>query len=443
MSQKLIALVGRPNVGKSRMFNRISSTENKAIVYDFEGVTRDRQYAEGEWYTKRFTLIDTGGFVPSSQDTILSQMRMQAQLALEEADVIVFMMDGRAGLTTGDHEIARMLRETQKPVFYVVNKIDSPKTQGELLAEFYELGETLYPLSAEHGLGTDNLMDDICELLPAQEEEEEAPPYARVAFVGKPNAGKSSLINALLGQERLLTSNIPGTTRDAIDSHITHESREYVLIDTAGLRKKKSVKQELEQYSVVQAIRSIDRADVALLVIDGEKGLSLQDKKIASVVANRGRACVIVVNKWDLVKKDSKTLENFRKEIYHQMPFMSWAPIVFTSALTKKRVYKILENVDSVFDAYTRRVSTSELNRFLEMAVALHSPPVVKNRRLKFYFTSQVAVRPPAFVFMVNHPDSVPDSYKRFMENRLRETFDFDGTPVRIMMRARRRNQFF
>ena len=443
MSQFIIALVGRPNVGKSRMFNRISETENKAIVYDYEGVTRDRQYSPGEWYNKFYTVIDTGGFVPKSEGTILRQMRMQAQLAIDEADAIIFMMDGRAGLLDGDRDIANMLRQTQKPVFYVVNKIDSEKRSAELLADFYELGEDLYPLSAEHGLGTDGVMDAVAAIIPADEEEEEAPPFARVAFVGKPNAGKSSLINSLLGTERLLVSDTPGTTRDSIDSHIRSGEREYTLIDTAGLRRKKNISEELEHYSVVQAIRSIDRADVALMIIDAQEGVTSQDKKIAGVIANRGRACVIIINKWDLIEKDTHSVDEYKKELYREMPFMHWAPVIFVSALTKKRVHKILELVDMVFERYTKRVTTSEVNRFLEMAIALHSPPVAGNRRLKFYFAAQVAVRPPAFVYMVNHPESIPSSYKRFLENRLRETFDFEGTPVRTMMRARRRNEHF
>lgn len=437
----MIAIVGRPNVGKSRMFNRLSAT-NQAIVHDYEGVTRDRQYARGEWYNKHFTVIDTGGFIPDSEDEMLVSMRSQARLAIEEADAIMFLMDGRAGLTPADTEIAGFLRESQKPIFHVVNKCDSPKQQVEFLSEFYALGVDLFPMSAEHGPGLDGVMDAIAEIIPETPAEELEPPYARIAVVGKPNAGKSSLINKLLGEDRLLTSDVAGTTRDSIDMMIEREDKQYLVIDTAGLRRKKRISAELEHFAVIQAIRSIDRADVALLVIDASKGLSGQDKKIAGVIANRGRACVIVVNKWDKVQKDSLTADQWREALINEMPYMHWAPIVFTSALTGKRVQRILEHVDFVFDRYTRREKTSNLNKFLEKALALHSPPVVKNRRLKFYFASQVATRPPSFVFMVNHPDSVPDSYKRFLENRLREEFDFDGTPVRLMMRARRRREF-
>lgn len=439
MGRFLVALVGRPNVGKSRLFNRLSTT-TKAIVHDFEGVTRDRQYARGEWYNKRFTVIDTGGFVPSSDEPMLMQMRRQAQLAIEEADAIIFMMDGRMGFATGDQEIAQMLRMTDKPVFHVINKIDGPSQKDTMLADFYHMGVQLYPLSAEHGPGLDDLMDDIALHIPADAEHEEELPFARVAFVGKPNAGKSSLINALLGEDRLLTSDVPGTTRDSVDTMLTaKDGKEYMLIDTAGLRRKRSISEDLEQFSVVQAIRSLDRADVAILVLDATLGLSMQEKKIASVIAGRGCACVIVVNKWDLMEKDSFTADTIRKELAEEMPYMNWAPVIFTSALTRQRVFKILESVDQVFENYTKRVTTSSFNKFLEKALLMHSPPVTQNRRIKFYYGSQVATRPPAFVYMVNYPDNVPDSYKRFLENRLREEFDFDGTPIRTMLRARRR----
>lgn len=436
----IIAIVGRPNVGKSRLFNRLSST-TQAIVHDFEGVTRDRQYAQGEWYGKFFTLVDTGGFLPTTEEPMLVSMRRQAQLAIEEADLILFMMDGRAGLLNGDREIAEMLRTSKKPIFHVVNKLDAPNQQDEGLAEFYALGVDLYALSAEHGPGMDALMDEVAKIIPAEPEPFPDSPHARICVVGKPNAGKSSIINKLLGEDRLLTSDIAGTTRDSVDTPITVDGRQYVLIDTAGLRRKKTISEQLEHYAVIQAIRSIDKADVAVIVIDATLGLSFQDKKIASVVANRGRACIFVVNKWDLIEKDSYTVDEWRKALYEEMPFLDWAPILFTSALSGKRVHKLLGLVDEIFERYTHRVRTSELNRFLEKALAMHNPPVQKNRRLKFYFASQVATRPPSFVFMVNHPESVPTSYKRYLENRLREDFDFAGTPLRLMMRARRREE--
>ena len=435
----LIAIVGRPNVGKSRMFNRLGE-DAQAIVHDYEGVTRDRQYAEGEWYGKRYTLIDTGGFIVDTQEPMLVSMRRQAQLAIEEADLILFLMDGRAGVTPGDRDIANLLRQGNKPVFYVANKVDAQSQTDALLADFYQLGEEVWPASAEHGTGLDNLMDAVALQIPAPASDQEAlPEYARIAVVGKPNAGKSSLINRLIGKDRLLTSEVAGTTRDAVDMKITREGKEYLLVDTAGLRRKKSISEELEQFAVVQALRSLDRTDVALLVIDATEGITSQDKKIASVITNRGRACLIVINKWDLIEKDSKTVDLWRRELREEMPYMSWAPILFLSALTGQRVHTIFEHIDYIFERYTKRITTGSLNKFLERALALHSPPVAQNKRLKFYYASQVAVRSPAFVFMVNYPQQIPTSYKRFLENRLREEFDFEGTPLRMLFRERRR----
>lgn len=436
----IIAIVGRPNVGKSRMFNRLSST-TRAIVHDYEGVTRDRQYGRGEWYDNHYIVIDTGGFLPETEEPMLVSMRNQARLAIEEADAILFMMDGRAGMTTGDSEIAAMLRSTQKPVFHVINKIDAERQRAEMLADFYQLGVELYPMSAEHGPGIDKLMDDVGDLIPKINEDEEPPPYARIAVVGKPNAGKSSIINRLLGEDRLLTSDIAGTTRDSVDTMAKHNDREYLFIDTAGLRRKKKISEELEHFAVISAIRSIDRSDIVLLVVDATKGLSGQDKKIADVAVNRGRGVVLIVNKWDEMDKEKNSADEWRAALCAEMPYMHWAPIMFTSALTGKRIVKIFDEINEVFDRYTSRVTTSKLNNFLAKAVAMHSPPVKSNHRIKFYFCSQVASRPPAFVFMVNHPELVPESYKRYMENRLREDFDFMGTPVRLMMRARRRRE--
>lgn len=436
----IIAIVGRPNVGKSRMFNRLSNT-TQAIVHDYEGVTRDRQYGRGEWYNKNFIVIDTGGFLPDTEEPMLVSMRNQARLAIEEADAILFMMDGRAGLIAADTEIANMLRQTDKPVFHVVNKIDSERQAAQLLSDFYQLGAELYSMSAEHGPGIDKLMDDVAAIIPEENEDEVPPPYARIAVVGRPNAGKSSLINRLLGQDRLLTSDEAGTTRDSVDTMVERGDRQYMVIDTAGLRRKKKISEELEHFAVIQAIRSIDRADIALLVLDATRGLSGQDKKIADVAVSRGRAIIVIVNKWDQVGKDSHTADKWREALINEMPYLHWAPILFTSALSGKRVHKVLDEVDEVFARYTQRVKTSQINKFLEFATALHSPPVQSNRRIKFYFGSQVATRPPSFVFMVNHPHLVPESYKRFLENRLREEFDFMGTPVRLMMRERRRRE--
>lgn len=436
----MIAIVGRPNVGKSRLFNRLTESQ-RAIVLDYEGVTRDRQYADAEWYGRHFTLIDTGGFVPVTEEPLLNLMRDQAELAIQEADIIIFMMDSRAGLTAADLQIVHQLRSTTKPVFYAINKVDAFQRKEEAIAEFYSLGADLYPCSAEHGHGLDNLMDAVANLIEPGEPELKEEVYARVAVVGKPNAGKSSTINALLGESRLLTSDIPGTTRDAVDTMISYEDREYLVIDTAGLRKKSVILEKLEEFSVVQAIRSIDRADVALLVLDATAGVTTQDKKIASVIDGRGRACVILVNKWDLMEKDTYTAGEFALTIREEMAFLSYAPILFISAKTGQRVHKILAEVDRVFEQYQRRITTGELNRFLAAILAKHSPPVYQNRRLKFYYVSQVAVRPPRFAFMVNHPKGVAPAYQRFLENQIREEYGFEGTPIKTVLRERRRRE--
>lgn len=433
----LIAIVGRPNVGKSRMFNRLTEA-NAAIVHDFEGVTRDRQYGEGEWYGRPFTVIDTGGFVPDSEDAILEQMRNQAQLAVDEADGILFMCDGRAGLAPADIEIFEMLRRTHKPVYVAINKIDKYKDQEEHMIEFYEMGVELYPMSAEHGIGIEPLMDAVMVDVPVGGEVVEDEPYARIAVLGKPNAGKSSLINALLGEDRLLTSDIPGTTRDSVDTRLKVGDKDYLLIDTAGLRRKRSITHKLEEFAVVQAIRSLDRADVALLVIDASEGVTTQDKKIAAVIKNRGRSCVILVNKWDLIEKETGTAEEFVRYLRDELIFVDYAPVLFVSAKTRQRVHKVLDLVDKTFEQYTRRVSTADVNKLVADAVEHYSPPVQGNRHLKVYYASQVATRPPTFMFVVNYPAGVAPSYRRFLENKIRERYGFEGTPLRTVIRARK-----
>ncbi len=431
----IIAIVGRPNVGKSRLFNRLTDAPG-AIVHDQEGVTRDRNYGDGSWYDRRYTVIDTGGFIPGADDPILSGMRQQVELAIEEADAIVFVVDGRTGLTSADEEIGKMLRRTERPVYCAVNKVDRWTEQHEFLLEFYELGLDLYPVSAEHGVGVEDLMDDVTEPIIPDEEQEETT-YAKLAVVGKPNVGKSSLVNAFLGEDRLLTSDIAGTTRDAIDTRVVdEEGREYLMMDTAGLRRKSRISEELEEISVVQAIRSIDRADVALLVLDPTKEISKQDKKIADVVKNRGRGCVLLVNKWDLIDKTHETAGEFAKFLRHELKFVEGAPILFVSALTGKRLGEVFRAVDAVFEQYRRRLPTPELNDFLQRAVQRHSPPVYRNKRAKFYFMTQVATRPPSFMFSVNAAGAVAPSYRKYLVNQLREEYGFDGVPIKTVFRT-------
>lgn len=432
----IIAIVGRPNVGKSRLFNRLTDAPS-AIVHDTEGVTRDRQYGDGTWYERRYTVVDTGGFVPQTDDPMLRQMRQQAQLALDEADAIFFVVDGREGLTAADDEIGTMLRRSDKPVFGVVNKVDRWTGQEEFLVDFYELGLDLYPVSAEHGVGIEELMDSVTDEIPDDEEHDETP-FARLAVVGKPNVGKSSLVNAFLGEDRLLTSEVAGTTRDSVDTRVViDDEREYLVMDTAGLRRKSKVSEELEEYSVIHAIRSIDRADIALLVLDPTDELSRQDKKIATVIQNRGRGCVLVVNKWDLIEKTGDTAGEFAHFLRHDLGFVDYAPIVFVSALTGQRVHGVFDVVDEVFEQYQRRIPTSEVNNFLEAAVARHSPPTHNNKRPNLFYATQVGTRPPSFMFSVNSPKAVAPAYRKYLTNQLRETYGFNGVPIQTVFRKR------
>lgn len=433
----LVAIVGRPNVGKSRLFNQLSET-SQAIVHDFEGVTRDRQYADAEWFGHYYTVIDTGGFVVETEEPILTSMRNQAQLAIEEADAIIMLLDARSGLLASDHDIVAMLRLAEKKVFYAVNKLDTPEQQLSGLADFYPLGVPLYPISAEHGHGIDPLMDDVVASIPDVREVAEHPPYIRIAVVGKPNVGKSTTVNALLGEQRLLTSDTPGTTRDAIHTYLSGPQHDYLIIDTAGLRRKSTVSARIETYSVVQALRSIELADIVLLVIDATQGVSNQDKKIANVALNRGCGIVVIVNKWDLVPKDSTTSGTFVKELKREMPFLEWAPILFTSAMTGQRVNRILSLVNTVFENLVQRISTARVNEFIERVVVEHSPPIYRNRRLKFYYASQVSTRPPTFMFVVNRPEGLNPSYRRYLVNQLRMTYGFEGVPIKTVVRARK-----
>jgi GTP-binding protein len=437
----LIAIVGRPNVGKSRLFNRLTRSR-LAIVEDVPGVTRDRHYGDGEWYGRAFATVDTGGFDPDSEDVLLQQMREQAQIALEEADLIFFMMDGREGLTPTDQEIARLMRTTNKPLFPIVNKVDGPRHE-DPSADFYALGfEQLYLLSAEHGYRFDELMDEVALLLPELEEVEnrdadEGGPL-KLAVVGRPNAGKSTLINRLLGYDRLLTSEIPGTTRDAIDTLHVHDGQEYLFIDTAGIRRRRSIDALMEKFSVVQAFKAIDRADVILFMIEAREGLAEQDKRLIRLILDKGRPHVLLINKWDAIEKDNETTGRWYKALQEELDFASYAPTLFISALTGQRVHKIYEQVQEVHAQWTRRIQTSHLNQWLLELTRKHSPPIFRRRPLKLYFASQVTARPPTFMITVNHPEGVAPAYKRFLLNRLREDFDFKGTPLKMFFRARK-----
>lgn len=436
----LIAIVGRPNVGKSTLFNKIVG-KRIAIVEDTPGVTRDRIYADGEWLNYHFTLIDTGGIEPESEDIIAKQMRRQAELAIETAHVIVFIVDGRAGLTAADDEVAEMLRRSKKPVVLVVNKLDHPKFEDEIY-DFYTLGiGTPIGISAEQGLGLGDMLDEIVAYFPRIEEEasEENP---SIAIVGRPNVGKSSLVNALLGQERTIVSDIPGTTRDAIDTPFVWNEKEYTLIDTAGIRRKRSVEDEtVERYSVIRSLAAIRRCDIALIVIDAERGLSEQDVKIAGYVHEEGKASVVIVNKWDLIEKDTYTADKFKKDMLVDLAFMSYVPMLFISAKTGQRVNKVMELAEYALEQNSMRISTGKLNGVVSEAITMNEPPVSSGRRLRIYYTTQVSIKPPTFVIFVNEPDLMHFSYKRYLENFIRKSFDLKATPIRIIIRKRERNE--
>ncbi|MGW8313870.1 MAG: ribosome biogenesis GTPase Der [Desulfuromonadales bacterium] len=434
----IVAIVGRPNVGKSTLFNRILG-KRQAIVEDFPGVTRDRNYAEVTRYAKRFTLIDTGGFEPVSNERLLAQMREQSQVAMEEADIILFLMDGREGLTPADEEVAHMLRQVDKPVFFVVNKVDGP-AQEAALGEFYALGvEALHPISAEHRLGVSDLLDEILALLPGPPLSGEETSETRLAVVGRPNVGKSSLVNRLLGYERVVANPTAGTTRDSVDTPFTYNQRRYALIDTAGIRRKGKVSQKLEKYSVIQALKALERAHIAIVVLDAAEGITDQDLTIAGYAHERGRAVVLVVNKWDLVVKDNKTMGNFVKEIRGAFRFLPDSPIHFVSALSGQRVGKIMADIEMVDDEFNRKIATAELNKVLKDAELNHPPPVYHGKRLKLFYMTQTAVRPPTFVIFVNKAEGIHFSYERYLMNCLRQAFGFTACPIRLKFSDRQR----
>jgi GTP-binding protein len=433
----IIAIIGRPNVGKSTLFNRLSE-HKKAIVIDEPGATRDRNYAETDWGPHYFTLIDTGGFEPVSDEKILVQMREQTSLAIEEADVIIFLLDGKDGLTPADKEITNLLRRTGKPVFYTVNKIDGPKHENFAM-EFYGLGiDRIYTISAQHGLGIAELMDEVVKVLPEKEPvPEETEERIRIAVIGRPNTGKSSLVNKILGYERTIVNPMPGTTRDAIDTPFEMDGKRFILIDTAGIRRKSRISMNLEKYSIIEAFRTLERSDVALIMIDAEEGITEQDAKIAGLVLEKGVLCIVVVNKWDLVVKDNSTMGNYIRKIKDELKFLDFAPIVFISALTGKRVQNIFEIIDSAYAQYTKRVQTSELNKKLGEFVEENPPPRRRHRPNAVSYATQTSVKPPTFVIFVREPKAIHFSYRRYLANRIRETFGFEQTPVRIYFRKK------
>ena len=442
MAKPLVAIVGRPNVGKSTFFNKISG-KRISIVEDVPGVTRDRIYADVEWMGRKFTLIDTGGIDPHSEDVLLSQMRHQAQIAMDMADVICFFVDARAGLTPDDEEVARLLRKTRKPLLLVVNKLDYTGLE-DVLYEYYALGlGDPIGISSTNMLGLGDLLEQIVKRLPppSPEEQDETEHVLQLAVVGRPNVGKSSLVNKLLNQERSMVSDIPGTTRDAIDTRFTgKDGTEYNIIDTAGMRRKRSIEEDtLERYSVLRSIAAIRRCDVALILIDAKDGVTEQDTKIAGMVHEEGKGAIIVVNKWDAVEKDTGTLETYRKEVLEALKFMDYAPVLFLSALTGQRVHTVLEWVDKVWAQCQKRVPTGLLNDVLADAQGSLQPPSTGGRRLKIYYATQQAVCPPAFVLFVNDETLMHFAYQRYLENHFRKTFGFEGTPLRFILREKQK----
>jgi GTP-binding protein len=436
LPKPLVAIVGRPNVGKSTLFNRITGGR-VAIVEDTPGVTRDRLYREAEWSGRQFTLVDTGGIAAWPDDPLVAQVRRQAELALADADVILFIVDTRAGLTADDEEVAALLRRSDRPVILVANKVENFHDP-TLTYEFFRLGlGKPLPISAMHGLNIGDLLDRVIELLPATEAEAEETAL-KVAVVGRPNVGKSSIVNRLLGEERVIVSDLPGTTRDAIDTYIRREDHDYILIDTAGMRRKSRVAAPTEHYSVLRALKAVERADVVLIVLDGPEGVTEQDKKIAGYGHEQGKASIIIVNKWDLVPKDEKTMAGYEETVRQELGFMAYAPILFISALTGQRVARILPVVDAVGEESSRRIATGTLNTIIREAVALTPPPAVKGQAVKIYYATQVRVKPPTFALFCNRPEEVHFSYQRYLENQLRQAFGFTGTPLRLLFRSRK-----
>ena len=437
-NRPVVAVVGRPNVGKSTLFNKLAG-KRISIVEDTPGVTRDRIFTEVECLNKYFTLIDTGGIEPNSDDIILSQMRNQAMLAMDMAHVILFVVDGKAGLTAADKEVAQMLRKTKTPVVLVVNKIDS-QSQFDNVYDFYELGLGVpFAISSANSMGLGDLLDEVVANFPEGLDTEYDEDIIRVAITGKPNAGKSSILNNMLGEDRVIVSPIAGTTRDAIDTYLEKGDHKFLLIDTAGLRRKSKIYENVEKYSVIRAMSAVDRADVVLIVIDAEQGVTEQDTKVAGIAHDEGKACLFVINKWDLIEKNDKTMSLYTKDIREKFPFMAYAPIVFVSAKTNQRMNKILESVVFLAEEHAKRVPTSTLNDVIGEAVLLNQPPSDKGKRLKIYYGSQTGTQPPKFTLFINDKSLTHFSYQRYLENKIRENFGFEGTPVRFEYREKRK----
>ena len=434
----LVAIVGRENVGKSTLFNKLVG-KNMAAIDDLPGLTRDRNYADVNAHGKEFMLIDTGGFEPIRPDTISAQIREQTQLAIEEAEIIIFLADGQAGLNPSDTEVVRMLQSTRKIIFYVINKIDSPKLTNNV-AEFYQLGvERLIPISAKNKTGVPDLLSEVTSHLPPPDLENNNESLVKIAIVGRPNVGKSSLVNKIVGNKRLLTDETPGTTRDAIDTTVTFNTQQYLLIDTAGIRRKSKVSIRFEKYCIIEALKSLDRCDVGILLINAQEGITQQDTKIAHFIYAKGKGCIIAVNKWDLITKDNTTHKSYLEKLRYDLKFLEFAPVLFLSALTGQRVFSILESAVQVGNNAQKKIQTHHLNKIITEAVRKHPPPYVRNRALKFYYAAQISTAPPHFVIVTNYPRSVHFSYKRYLINQIREQCGFEGTPIRLSFKERTR----
>lgn len=437
----IVAVVGRPNVGKSTLFNALAG-QKISIVKDTPGITRDRIYADINWLGRSFTLIDTGGIEPDSKDVILSQMREQAEIAINTADVIIFLVDVRQGLVDADAKVADMLRRSQKPVILAVNKVDNVNKYMADVYEFYNLGiGDPHPISAANQMGLGDMLDEVIAHFGEESQEEEEDDKIRVAIVGKPNVGKSSLINKMLGENRLIVSDVAGTTRDAVDTPVTHNGKEYIFIDTAGLRRKNKIKEDLERYMIVRTVSAVERADIVVLLIDAVEGVTEQDAKIAGIAHERGKAVIIAVNKWDAIEKNNKTVKEYESRIREILSYMPYAEITYISALTGQRLNKLYDLIDMVAENHAMRVATGVLNEIMAEAVALQQPPSDKGRRLKLFYITQAAVKPPTFVIFVNDKNLMHFSYTRYIENKIREAFGFKGTPLKFIIRERKENK--